>query len=282
MPSDLTIGLSPEQLQRYDRDGFLIVPQAYAPAEIERLRQELTRLCRLDAEGVVREKNGAIRTVFRVHDADSPTASSAFRALAHGPRMLARAQAVLGDPALYIHHSKCNLKAAIDGEIWAWHQDYGYWKNDGFAAPDFTTALVMIDAASEVGGCLYFIPGSHKLGRIEPEWDDKTTSYPTWVLPKARLIELMEQCPDPVPITGEAGTMVLFHPNIFHASGHNLSRRPRWHVFVVYNRVANRQAEVANRRPEWVCSRQWAPLAPAADDAILGRPPEQIPFRRTA
>jgi ectoine hydroxylase len=262
--------LSPTQLAQYDRDGFLILPELFAPAEIERLRQELVRLGRIAADSVIKEKNGAIRTIFRVHDAESPTASDAFHALARCPRLLEPAQAVLHDPALYIHHSKCNLKEAIDGDIWAWHQDYGYWKNDGFVAPDFTTALVMVDAASEVGGCLYFIPGSHKLGRIEPEWDDKTTSYATWVVPKARVLEIMDSHLEPVAITGAPGTTVLFHPNLLHASGHNLSRRSRWHVFMVYCRVANRPQDVPKPRPEWVRSRNWTPLRMVPDAAILG------------
>jgi ectoine hydroxylase len=262
--------LTPVQLAQYDRDGFLILPELFSVAEIERLRQELTRLGRVTADGVIKEKNGAIRTIFRVHDAESPTASDAFYALARCPRVLEPAQGLLGDPALYIHHSKCNLKEAIDGDIWAWHQDYGYWKLDGFERPDFTTALVMVDPASEIGGCLYFIPGSHKLGRLEPVWDDQTTSYGTWVVPKSTLLDIMARHPDPVPITGAPGTTVLFHPNILHASGHNLSRRSRWHVFMVYCRVASRPQDVPNPRPEWVRSRKWTPLEAVPDSAILG------------
>ena len=34
----------------------------------------------------------------------------------------------------------------------------------------------MLEGATEMGGCLYFLPESHKLGRIESEWDDKTSS----------------------------------------------------------------------------------------------------------
>jgi ectoine hydroxylase len=267
--------LTPALLEQYDRDGFLILPELFTPAEIERLRQELTRLGGVEAEGVVKEKGGAIRTIFRVHDEESPTASDAFHALARCSRMLEPAQAVLRDPDLYIHHSKCNLKAAIDGDIWAWHQDYGYWQNDGFRAPDFVTTMVAIDPATEIGGCLYFIPGSHKLGRIEPEWDDKTTSYATWVVPKSKMLEIMDRHPDPVPITGSPGTAVMFHPNILHASGHNLSKRARWHVFMVYCRVANRPQDVPNPRPEWVRSRKWRPLQTVSDDAILQ------PARRT-
>jgi hypothetical protein len=72
------------------------------------------------------------------------------------------------------------------------------------------TSMLMLDDATEIGGCLYFIAGSHKLGHVPAVLDDKTTSYKLWKIPTPRMIEIMEQCGDPVPITGKAGTVVLF------------------------------------------------------------------------
>ena len=67
-----------------------------------------------------------------------------------------------------MHHFKLNMKAAIEGTIWQWHQDYMSWQMDGIARPDMTTMMVMMEDATEIGGCLYFLPGSHKMGRIDP------------------------------------------------------------------------------------------------------------------
>ena len=78
---------------------------------------------------MTREKSGVVRTVFRVHDPKSPTRSAPFEALARLPRILEPAQQLLRDDALYVYHSKCNMKEAIKGEIWQWHQDYGAWRN---------------------------------------------------------------------------------------------------------------------------------------------------------
>jgi ectoine hydroxylase len=94
-------------------------------------------------------------------------------------------------------------------------------------------------------------------------------------VPKAELLSIMERSPEPVPVTGPPGTVVFFHCNILHASGHNLSKRARWHVFMVYCCVANRPQDVPNPRPEWVRSRKWRPLQTVSDDAILQ------PARRT-
>jgi ectoine hydroxylase len=88
-------------------------------------------------------------------------------------------------------------------------------------------------------------------------------------LPKERLLQVMAELPDPVPITGRAGTAVLFDCNLMHGSGHNLSRHPRWHVYFVYNRCANHPNDVPNPRPVWVRGQDWQPIDAVADDAIL-------------
>jgi len=79
----------------------------------------------------------------------------------------------------------------------------------------------------------------------------------------------MEQFGDPVAITGKPGTVVLFHPNLVHGSGHNMSRYSRWHIYTVYNRVANRPPMRENSRPEWVVARDTTPLRMCGDDEIV-------------
>lgn len=260
--------LSQTQLETYERDGFLILPGLFSPEEVDAMKQELRRIQDIDTDHLVRERSGGIaKTIYRVHEADGPTASSVFHAASRAPRMLGPAQQLLADDALYIYHTKCNLKTAIDGSVWQWHQDYGTWKKDGVPDPTLTTALVMLDEPTEFNGCLYFIPGSHKVGNLDPRFDE-ATGYKFWVVPKDQLLDLMERSPDPVPITGRPGTVVFFHPNILHASGHNLSRFDRWAVYLVYNPVVNRPTEVPNPRPDYVRSTNFAPLAVGSDNIL--------------
>ena len=258
--------LTPEQISRYRTEGFVVVPQLFTAREIDAMKAELTRVQSIDTDHLVRERQGGTaKTIYRVHDAESPTASPVFHAVARGPRLLRAAQELLGTETLYIHHTKCNLKSAIDGSVWQWHQDYGAWKRDGIARPDMLTALVMLDPATEFNGCLYFIPGSQNVGDMASEMDDRTTSYKLWVVPKPELIRAMEQYPEPVPIVGKPGDVVFFHCNILHASGHNLSRHDRWHVYYVYNRCDNPPLDVPNPRPEYVRSVRTTPLVPGVD-----------------
>jgi len=262
--------LTDAQIAQYDRDGFLVFHDLFSPAEVAALKQDLVRIQSIDTDHLVRERSGGVaKTIYRVHEDNGPTASIPFLRAARSSRLLETAQGVLRDPELYIHHTKVNLKTSIDGSVWQWHQDYGAWKRDGIARSDMTTALVMLDEPTEIGGCLYFIPGSHKVGDLEPEMDDKTTAYRLWVVPKPVLLDIMQRSPEPVPITGKPGTVVFFHCNILHASGHNLSRHDRWATYFVYNRVANRPVDVTHPRPDYVRSTNWTPLTICDDEVAL-------------
>ena len=163
--------LSPQELEQFDRDGFLVFPDLFSRNEVAILRREVARLSQVQGDEVVREHTGGVRTIFRVHESDGPTRSKPFRALVHTPRVLRSVQQVLKDDAVYVYHTKINTKPAIEGTVWQWHQDYGSWKRDGCARPDMATFNLMMTDTTEMGGALYIIPGSHKLGRIEPVFD---------------------------------------------------------------------------------------------------------------
>lgn len=262
--------LSKDQIEQYNRAGFLVFPELFSAAEIAIMKADLRRIQQIDTDHLVRERSGGVaKTIYRVHEADGPTASVPFHIASRSPRLLEPAQDLLGVPELYIHHTKANLKSAIDGSIWQWHQDYGAWKRDGIPRPDLTTALVMLDDPTEMSGCLYFIPGSHEVGDLEAEMDDKTTAYKLWVVPKQRLLEIMADSPAPVAITGKPGTVVFFHCNILHASGHNLSAQDRWQMYFVYNSVANRALDVPSPRPDYVRSTNTRPLRVGSDDILV-------------
>lgn len=257
--------LSSQQCEQYTADGFVILPALLDAEEVAILRREIGRLAAVEDECVFREGvDGTPKSMFRMHETDGPTASAPFRALSRTPRVLGAAQQALNDEALYIHHCKLNMKGAIEGTVWPWHQDFGSWHLDGIREPHLTTIMVMLDDATELGGCLYFLPGSHKRGRITPRWDD-TTAYKFWALPPDEVRAALADCGDPVPITGKSGDAVIFDCNLLHASSHNLSAHDRWQVYFCYNRVANRPHEVDDPRPDYVRSQNWQPIALGPD-----------------
>ena len=261
--------LSTAQIEAYRRDGFLIFPNLVSPEEVALLRSEVERLWHVDAEGTVREgKSGAPKSMFRMHEDNGATASKPFRALSRAPRVLGVAQQVLGDTDLYIHHSKVNVKAAIEGSVWPWHQDYGSWKLDGIERPDMATFMVMLDDATEMSGCLYLLPGSHRWGRTEAVLDT-STAYRLWSVTPEDMKKRMAESPAPVVVDGRAGSCAIFDCNLMHASGHNLSHKDRWQAYFCFNTCVNRPQDVEQPRADFVRSRNWKPMELVSDAAVL-------------
>ena len=260
--------LSRPLLEQFHRDGFLVFPGLFSKAEIAALRQETARLSQIRADTVIREHTGGVRSIFRVHETDGATRSGAFRALVRTPRVLGPVRQALGTEEVYVYHTKINTKPAIEGTVWMWHQDYGSWMRDGCLRPDMGTFAVMLTDSSEMNGALYVIPGSHKRGRIEPYYDENT-SYKFWAVPKQAVISVLNDSPPPVPVVGPAGTAVVFHCNLLHASGHNLSAEDRWHIYISFNACANAPKFTTESRSDWVVSRNTEPLPIEDDGGIL-------------
>ncbi len=213
------------------------------------------------------EVTGVPRQIRRLHEIDGTTASVPVRALTRVRRLLQPAKQLLEDDRLYLFHTKANMKRAIEGGMYMWHQDYASWQYDGIPTPNMLTAVVMLDDATEFSGCLYFVPQSHKLGTLERA--PKVGRFGP--VPNERLLDIFQTHPQAVALTGEAGTVAFFHSNIVHASGHNLSGNHRRHLYLVYNPVANRPLPVPNPRDDAECSQNYEVLLPQRDEAITGR-----------
>ncbi len=260
--------LNRQQVSDFERDGYLVLPRLISIAEVATLRAETDRLSGVDAECIKRERNGAVRSILGAHESDGAAQSASLRALTRTPRLMEPVVQLLGDPQVYIHHTKIDFKAAFEGGICSWHQDYVTWRRDGIQAPRPITAMLMLDDAEEIGGALYFAPGSYRLGEvIHLEYPGTSALNPLSVERRqlARLLEVRK----PVPVLGTAGSVVLFHSNLIHGSGHNMSPRERRQIYIVYNPVSNKPLQVEQPRPDFDCSRNYTPIAMGREEDIL-------------
>ncbi|HXM30803.1 MAG TPA: phytanoyl-CoA dioxygenase family protein, partial [Xanthobacteraceae bacterium] len=122
--------LTPQQFKDFDDEGYLFFPNCFSEDEIAVLRAEAEQIYRSDRQEVWREKTGAPRTAFAAH-----TYNEAFRILGHHPRLVEPLQQYFGE-GVYVHQFKINAKAAFEGDVWQWHQDYGTWaRDDGMPEP---------------------------------------------------------------------------------------------------------------------------------------------------
>ena len=252
--------LSSEQIARFHDDGYLFLPKIFAAAEAGLLRAEAAKVYALDRQEVWRESSGVARTAFAAH-----TYNEAFRCLGAHPRLIEPVMQLLGG-SVYTHQYKVNAKAAFDGEVWQWHQDYGTWaRDDEMPEPRAMNIAVFLDEVSAVNGPLMLIPGSHRQGTLPAGHDLATTSYPLWTLDRATVTRLAEQGGIVAP-TGPAGSLLMFHCNLVHASPPNISPFGRTIVYLSLCHVDNHIRRF--KRAEWIAHRDFTPIECLADDCL--------------
>jgi ectoine hydroxylase len=264
--------LTRRQLEEFDRDGYLFFPGLFKPEEIHVLTDEVPALYAQRRPENVREKGSdAVRTNFAAHLYSYPYAK-----LARHPRMIEPVQQIFGDE-LYMHQFKINGKMAFDGDVWQWHQDYGTWKNDDLMPEaKAMNVAIFLDEVTEFNGPLMFIPGSHKLGVIDAAHDTATTSYPLWTINHDTIAKLVARGGIVSP-KGPAGSMIMFHSCLAHASTSNLSPWNRVSVYLSLCAVSNHIRSF--KRPEYIAHRDFTPIQCLPDDCLLKDYEVALPWR---
>ncbi|XP_012936209.1 L-proline trans-4-hydroxylase [Aplysia californica] len=152
--------------------------------------------------------------------------------LARCEKMAGTCETLLGGE-VYHYHSKLMMKEADIGGKFLWHQDYGYWYQNGNLFPDMMTAFVAVDGCTKENGCLKILPGSHLCGRL-----DHTLTEGQQGAELERVEHIKSRLPV-MDVVMEPGDCLFFHCNLLHSSGPNLSPSRRWALLVAYNRRSN-------------------------------------------
>ncbi len=254
--------LSDTQVSEFHQRGYVFLPEIFTSDEVAVLTDELEGIFSQDRPENVREKNGkAVRTTFAAH-----TFNEAFARLGRHPRLIDPVMQLLDGP-VYMHQYKINAKAAFDGDVWQWHQDYGTWaRDDLMPEPRAMNIALFLDDVNEFNGPLMFIPGSHKAGKLDAGHDLETTSYPLWTLDNETVARLVDEGGMVAP-TGKAGSVLLFHCNLVHCSPANLSP---WNRTIVYLSLCHVDNHIRRfKRPEWIAHRDFSAIEALPDDCLL-------------
>ena len=144
-----------------------------------------------------------------------------------------------------------------------WHQDYGYWYNNGLLTPDALSIFIPLDKCTRENGCLQVIAGSHKCGKIEHSLTAGQTG--------ADLRRVGEILSDGTGrfrhlyVEMSPGDALFFHSNVLHMSEPNDSEKIRRALILAYNRRDNSagRLDVAGHHP------MYSPIDRVPDSAIV-------------
>ena len=229
--------LTPEQYDRFWRQGYLVVENAVTSELLDAMKQTFERWVnesaehdqpygqtinnhpRFDLEPSHRSDKPALRRV------NAPIEiSQVFYEAMSASRMTDLVMDLLG-PNVKFHHSKINSKLPGGDTAVKWHQDFTFTPHTN---EDVLTALLMMDEVSEENGPLEVLPGSH-LGPLHSLWHNGvfTGAVDDGIANKAA--SSSELC------LGPPGAVCLMHSRLLHASKANKSVNPRTLFISVYS-----------------------------------------------
>ena len=252
--------LTPEQRERYQRDGYLVLPGFKSAAEIATLRQRA-------AEIVNDFDTSAVRSVFTTRDQTSATddyflrsdntircffeeeafdaagrlrqdkalsinkighalhdLDPVFEAFSRDARLAAVAQGLgLADPRVW-QSMYIFKQPGIGGEV-RWHQDATFFETTPVSVTTFWFAL---EDATIDNGCLWVEPGGHR-GPLRERFVRHGDAIS---------MERLDDMPWPddsraVALEAQAGTLVCFHGLLPHYSAPNRSPVSR-HAYTLH------------------------------------------------
>jgi ectoine hydroxylase-related dioxygenase (phytanoyl-CoA dioxygenase family) len=201
------------------RDGFLLVREFFAAAEVAEIRQWIEELAAApEAPGrhwVYREDSltGPGTRVLQRIENFCPFHENFDRLIRDGA-LAHWVAALMGGPVV-LFKEKINFKMPGGAGFKAHQDQQAGWSR---YAPLFLTALVTVDPATLENGCLELVAGRHREGLIGAEWQP-----------------LADAALDLRPLPTAPGDVVFFDSFVPHASAPNRTAEPRRLLYLTYN-----------------------------------------------
>ena len=274
-----THGLTAEEREKYAKDGFFIRADAFDTYEIDALRYRIEDLVELietsdvltekEKQAILKRNTGtdatsgpaSLNSITRLH-----RFSALVRSHIRDPRRLDAVAEIVGRD-LFCPNDLYFFKPPGTGRPIAWHQDSWYFRNiyissvgDAIDQSTIGTWLAL-DDADEENGCLWVIPGSHRLGVI----DHSQVESDDYLLQKRVTVsdEMEERA---MPVEVPKGALVFFNNALLHRSTPNRSDRFRRAYIVHYMKATIQHTGNRPRIPEgtehwgtpemYICGRQ--------------------------
>lgn len=233
--------LSSDQRDAFVRDGYLVIPQYesadYCAAVIALIQEEL-RAERAPIEYEVETRYPGAPSSFDDEGGRTPRRVKGiyarhplFSEWACSEDMASMLKTLLGDEVLLSqnHHNCVMTKHPAYSSLTGWHRDSRYWH---FQRADLVSAWLALGNEQPENGCLFVIPGSHRL-KTDAEQFDEVQFFRT-DLPRNQSI--LAQA---IPVPLARGDLLLFHSNLFHAAGRNQTSYTKYSMVFTYRDGTN-------------------------------------------
>ena len=218
-------GPSAEQLEYYERHGFLVAPGFFTADELEPLHARFVAIVNEEvpkAEGMLVMRDvmiakGAVEpgsreeAIAKIQDYHGDEVL--FGGYVRHPRLLDWIEALVGPDIKSIHTMLINKPPNVDGRH-PLHQDLLYFP---FRPADQIVATwTALEPVTRENGCLVVVPGTQAGGLLKhenPDWEYLNLAYFG--------AEGVGEHTERLHLEMEPGDTVFFHPLLLHGSGRN-------------------------------------------------------------
>ena len=223
----LTQALTPEQVQSYKDNGYVLVSNVLSDEELKALQDVTDDFLERSRQLTVSDN---IFDLEEGHTAEHPRLRRikrpikqhpTYAAILKHPRIIRLLQQVLG-PSVRHYGLKLNLKPGGGGEPVEWHQDWAYYPHTN---DDVCVLGIMLDDVTMEKGPLLVVPGSHKGPVLDHHQDGVFVGAVTD--PAAH-----ETFRKAVPLLGKAGDISIHAARTLHGSASNMSDSYRRLFFI--------------------------------------------------
>jgi phytanoyl-CoA hydroxylase len=218
--------ISEVQIRFYQENGYIQLFNVLTPEELAQARAALEELMRSEVSHDISSREAEARKIF-VQKVNLWRVHSGLREYVFSPKLAEIARTLASASKVRLWHDHALIKLPGDSRASAWHQDIPYWPMQEDGALSCWMAL---DDVFEANGCMAFVPGSHKLGRLEP----------INLLNPQDLFKLLPESTDshtelklvfqPMP----AGSCTFHDGRTFHYAGPNTTDTPRRAIITIY------------------------------------------------
>lgn len=229
----MVVPITDEEVQAFHDKGYLVLRDVFDEAELETVRAEADRILEL----LINASLANDRTSGRFQLAEDDTGqyvrkvqpvndlSRTVAEISEDERFLAPMRTLMGDEPVLMEE-KLNYKTLLPDRLmeleadhattaWPVHNDWAYYRRDGYPRSIIWSAVCLDDCTPD-NGPIRVWPGSH-VRHLPHEPSDLGFEVPPEEIDHAGGQELHVS----------AGSVLLFHSLLVHSSGHNDSGRPR-------------------------------------------------------
>ena len=217
--------LTSEQTASYQQNGFVHHPGFLTPTEVTELKtavlDSIAEMARTQGDAIVAgggakmEQSGYYAKVFtqRLNLWRINQTIKAYMLSSGLGRMLCQ---LAGIDGIRVWHDQALIKEPY-GNPTAWHLDNPYWS---FHSKDSISVWIALEDATPENGCMWFVPGTHKLATFDNVDIGQNLGELFKIYPKMAEI-------DPVCVPMKAGDCSFHNGLTAHGAGANMTRKRR-------------------------------------------------------